>query len=282
MSASIDPSALIENLRNVTPDSWKNIPRCVTDTFKSLIALTLFHDSRIVGLTEFQTAQSDVNIVTEKHFTFVEGSLAKEVEELNGKLNKKFDENLKVANELHEKTETQANDITQQLKSQTEKLKKGIDDGEVQRGQLMKKISELEVKLFKQKQEAAEQLQSAVESTRKELSTAPGLFGEGEKSSSLAAYLVSLKTDLLDGMQGQSQELKTEITIEGSKAAQRVDFVAKALQETKDSVQQAHSSLQDLKRTISSLASPPPATQSVTAEELKKAVAASLSEAEKL
>ena len=219
-------------VKEAAPDSWKNIPKCLIETIKALITLSVSHESQLATLGEFHSSQDDKNLIFEKRFTALEANMGKEIEGLSDKFTKGITENLQMAQDLHCKADERTSNLSVQLREQNEKLKRRIEDGETQREALVRKIGEIEIKLFKQRQEMATELGNSISDTKKELTNCPGLYGDAETCKSLGNYLTTLRKEMLDKLEAQAQEFKLEITIESSKMGQRLDSLGKSVQET--------------------------------------------------
>eukprot|EP01022_Parablepharisma_sp_SALTPOND_P027573 TRINITY_DN669_c0_g1_i5.p5 TRINITY_DN669_c0_g1~~TRINITY_DN669_c0_g1_i5.p5 ORF type:complete len:655 (+),score=115.55 TRINITY_DN669_c0_g1_i5:17675-19639(+) len=216
---------IVEFLEKATPEAWRNIPKCLTDTLRSVITLLLNHEIRLQAFSEFETRQCETNATTDKRFASIEENMVKEFDETNERINNGLKDSIKNAQDLHHQAEDQAEILAEQLREQAEKAKKFAEDVEAQRGAVMKKIGEIDVKLFKQRQELTENINNSVNEAKHELSNCAGLYGESEYYKTLGTYLMAMKKDFIEGLKDQSQELKTEITIESSKLGQRLDTV---------------------------------------------------------
>jgi len=222
-----------EQLKKITPDAWRNIPKCLIDTIKILMQISINHESSLQKMVENQIKQDETNLSVSKKFAALENSMHNEISEINIKISDSFKETIKNSQAIQNEAKNQTDSLSLILTNLEQKINKSYEEAEKQRENIMKKVNELEIKSFKTKQEFTESLNVEIEKTKKELCNCPGLYGENEMYKTLGTYLMSIKKEFFDKINEITKELKTDSDIEFANIKQKLEEFNKNLENIK-------------------------------------------------
>ena len=204
----------IEYLKEIDTNTWKNIPKCLVETMKNVISLVLSHESRLQNVRDFMTEQYGNVNNTAARFHQMDDSMNKLMLDLTSKFTTNLKENMATVKEMNKITETQTNNISEQIYGQAEALKKSIDDGEMKRREILEKIAEMESKIIKQEEDLSSNTKTMVEETKKELTNCSGIYGENEECKTLGEYLLRMKQNFEEGLKQKSNALSDNLRTE--------------------------------------------------------------------